>query len=46
MNEKERTELEALRKKEQKTEAERARYRELLEKLFDEELYYGGHEED
>lgn len=45
MNEKERTELETLREKEQKTAAEQARYKELLRKLFDETLYHGGNED-
>ena len=44
MTKAEQRELDALFEKKSKTEEERARYRELLQKLIEEELYWGDSE--
>ena len=46
MTEQERTEMEALFKKEDRTELENKRYKELLEQFLEEMLYTGGTEDD
>ena len=46
MTEQERTEMKALSKKEDKTEQENKRYKELLERFLEETLYMGGTEDD
>ena len=46
MTEQERTEMETLSKKEDRTEQENKRYKELLERFLEGTLYTGGTEDD
>lgn len=46
MYQKERKELDTLRKKERRTAKEDTRYKELLRKFFEETLYTGDNEEE